>query len=291
VRSGRTAVRPFFAVSLTLPAVAGCGSSTLFQSAHPRNRDLSAAEQALKLWDGFPATASPRPVLVLGQGAVLAPITGFDSADAKLAFLEGRFTLRVALPKTSATVGGRAVMSAGQTLRMLRDQGGPGPTTTSRLAITGVRLTSAVFTTNRGSQTLPAWAFSLRGQTGPADVLALTGSGVFVAPRARELLPVVSSFEMDRATTSAAGRTVRLRFAGGPPGDKPGDVSYTVGSASDAHAVAFWLTAHSPRTNQSALCSAVGYFRTAAIHLTRPLGGRVLVDAASAGAVPVTDAR
>ncbi|HEX3751278.1 MAG TPA: hypothetical protein VHW06_12015 [Streptosporangiaceae bacterium] len=46
-----------------------------------------------------------------------------------------------------------------------------------RLTVTGVKLGTGLFGTDRGQQALPAWRFSFRGVTGTADVLAVAAPG------------------------------------------------------------------------------------------------------------------
>lgn len=275
---------PAFGILL---ALAGCGGSA---GQTPQHR---AAEQALKLWSGFPAARDPRPVVLIGEGASVGPKTGFPTVDAKVAFLQGHFVLRAALPKTPSRFHGRPVISARRALELLRSTGGGGPSQ-SPLKITHVELGWASFSTDRGPRRLPAWAFSLAGVTDPAYVLALTGSGIFTAPATKQLMrSEVGDYEEDDASVSKSGRVVRLTFVGGPAGDRPCDISYTAGSLADSRAVAFWIIAHPVKTHQKAdmLCDALGYERTVVIRLHTPLGARVLVDAGSAGPVPVTRAR
>jgi len=286
-------LRALSAVVILL-ALAGCGGSvgSLGQTQEQRaaEQEHRAAEQALKLWSGFPAARDPRPVVLIGEGSVLAPKTGFSTSDAKLAYLQGHFALRVPLPKTPSQFHGRPVISARRALELLSSNGGPGPPT-SPIEITHVKLGWASFSTEREPRTLPAWAFSLAGVKDPMYVLALTGSGVFTPPATKQLMAseVGGAYEEDHASVSGNGRVIRLTFVGGPAGHRPCDISYTAGSLADSHAVAFWLTEHPVRAHVA--CIALGYNRTVAIHLDQPLGARVLVDAASAGPVPVTGAR
>lgn len=272
-------------------ALAGCGGSVRSVAQTQQQR---AAEQALKLWSGFPSARDPRPVVLGGQGSVLEPETGFPTGDAKLADLQGHFALRVALPQTPSQFHARPVISARRALELLRSNGGAGPPT-SPLEITHIKLGWASFVTERGPRTLPAWAFSLAGVKDPIYVLVLTGPGVFTPPATKQLMrfEVGGAYEEDHATLSGHGRVIRLTFVGGPAGHRRCDISYTAGSLANSHAVAFWITAHPVKPYQKAplVCDALGYNRTVAIHLDTPLGARVLVDAASAGPVPVAAAR
>lgn len=285
---GRLGLRTPPVVALLLLVLAGCGGSGVGLT-----REQRAAEEALKLWSGFPATATPRPVVPVGDGVVVGPDGGFGTGAAKLAFLEGHLALRTSLPKTPALVHGSRVISAKQALKLMKSNAGPDLSPKLSLAITAVQLSSASFATDRGLRRLPAWAFSLNGVANPVYVLALTRATSFTPPATRQLLPsVVGAYEEDHAAILGNGRVIRLTFVGGPAGHHPCDISYTTGSLADNHAVAFWITPHPVKTHGAGvICDAVGYSRTVVLRLAKPLGGRALVDAASGGQVPVSGAR
>jgi hypothetical protein len=58
---------------------------------------------ALSLWRAFPVDETPRPIVPLGEGIRLDPSGGFRTVAQKIAYLEGRFALRTALPPGSAS--------------------------------------------------------------------------------------------------------------------------------------------------------------------------------------------
>jgi hypothetical protein len=90
---------------------------------------------------------------------------------------------------------------------------------------------------------------------------------------------------------SPSGRTITLTFTGGPAGHAPCDYSYRASAAADRQAVAFTITRIAVPVPPGEACTAIGLVRTAVVHLSRPLGARVLVSASDGGAVPVTSAR
>ena len=90
---------------------------------------------------------------------------------------------------------------------------------------------------------------------------------------------------------SDSGRTVTLSFAGGPAGKAPCDYGYRASAVADGQAVAFTITTIAVPVPPGEACTAIGLVRTAVLHLSRPLGARVLVSAGDGGAVPVTSAR
>jgi hypothetical protein len=254
-----------------------CGGSRRVGS----GRGSNGASAALALWRTFPVQASPRPIIPLGEGVVLDPRTGFRTVAPKIAYEQGRFALRTALPPGSATAYGR-----------LRAIGVNDHEKVSPLLITAVKPGSAIFVTDRGRRRLPAWRFYLKGVANPASVLALAPPSVFIPPplhRFGESGPG-SSIE-DSATMSASGRLITLSFLGGPAGEGPCDSSYRASAMADRRAVAFTLTAMPVSVPVGVACSSVGYTRTAALHLARPLGGRVLISATDGGAIPVMPAR
>jgi hypothetical protein len=253
-------------VFLVMVTLTGCGASAARKPARTNTRQ--AAEHALQLWSRYPVT-SPRPVLLI-EGSVLPPVDGFGTGDAKLAFLQGRYVLRAPLAQAPTRLRGWRVISARQALEVWHSQSSEGPAPPkTRLAITGMRLATASFSTERGQRILPAWAFSVRGLDNPVDVLALPDSRVFIPP---------TPWDGENATVSDRGRMIRVGFVGGHAGNKPCDDSYTVGSVADNHAVAFWIVDHPVKTGRSLICSTVGYPRIVVIRLEKPLGARALVN-------------
>jgi hypothetical protein len=158
-----------------------------------------------------------------------------------------------------------------------------GPPAPARLRVTSVRLGTAMFMTDRGQRRLPAWLFSFAAIRGPAAVLAVAPTQIFPPPaQAGRQLPLV-----DWAFSRTGGRALTVRFSGAPAGHGPCTAGYSVRIAESATAVAVAVTEH-PHASGSVACSAVGYSRQATARLAEPVGARVVVDAVSRAAVPVT---
>ncbi len=236
------------------------------------------ASPALALWRAFPVHASPRPIVPLGEALVLDPPNGFTTNAAKIAYLEGRFALRTALPPGSGTA-----------YRRLRAKGVNEHENVPPLLVTAADPGTAVFVTDRGHRRLPVWQFFFKGVASPASVLALTPPSVFIAPPLHRFGPPGpgNSIE-DSARLSASGETITLSFVGGPAGTAPCDESYRASAVADSRAVAFTITTLAVPVPSGEACPAIGLIRTAVLHLSRPLGARVLVSATDGGAVPVT---
>jgi len=236
-------------------------------------------QTALAGWQAFPVTSTPRP-LVLTDGNVLNPPTGFATGDQKLAYVDGQFTLATTLPTGPATAAGYPLVSAKAALDQLRHA----PGTNSRsaappLRVTEATLTSASFGTDRGPRLLPAWRFTLTGVPGAVQVLAVTPERLW-PPKP---LPLGS---MDQASITADGQTVTYTFFGGPAGPPPCGSDYT-GKATESRTAAVLsvqvVTPHantSPSQGQGQVaCPAIGAQRTVTVRLAAPLGDRVLLTA------------
>jgi hypothetical protein len=89
----------------------------------------------------------------------------------------------------------------------------------------------------------------------------------------------VSPEGMAGSRISADGLTLTLGTTGGPetPGPCGEDLSASAAESDTAVAVAIARRFHTPPAGEG--CTAEGYFRTVTVRLSRPLGGRVLVDA------------
>ena len=237
-----------------------------------------AENSALALWRAFPVHAKPRPVVPLGEGLVLDPTNGFRTVAQKFAYLEGRFVLRTALPPGSELA-----------YRRLRATGVNEHEKVPPLLVTAVMPGTGAFVTDRGRRRLPAWEFFFKGVANPASVLALVPPAVFVPPPLHRFGPPGpgNSIE-DSATVSGSGKTITLSFTGGPAGHAPCDYSYRASAVVDRQAVAFTITTIAVPVPPGEACTAIGLVRTAVLHLSRPLGPRVLVSASDGGAVPVT---
>jgi hypothetical protein len=251
-----------------------CLGSTRVQGSKP-------GTAALSLWRAFRVYEHPRPVVPLGEGLVLDPLGGFRTGAQKIAYLEGRFALDTALPAGSEVAYQR-----------LRASGVDEHENVPALRVTVVKPGSGVFVTDRGPRRLPVWQFAFKDVANPASVLALVPPQVFVQPPLHRFgEPGPGNSIEDSATVSASGKTITLSFTGGPAGNQPCDYSYRASAVSDRRAVAFTITTFAVPVPPGEACTASGLVRTAVLHLSRPLGARVLVSATDGGAVPVTPVR
>jgi hypothetical protein len=264
---------------LAVALLAGCASGA---ASAPSPGD-GRMRQALRDWSAFPATATPRPLVLTGP-PVADPASGFPSGNAKLAYLEGAFSMPAALPSGPAAAAGFPLITAREATLVLRSVAAKGPPVTGRLTVTSVRLGAAAFSTDRGVRQLPAWLFGLAGVRDPVGVLAVAAGRIF-APRVR---PANGNPFVADARLGRDGRTLTVQFVGAPSGTGPCSASYSATQATSGAAIAVAVKEHAH--GGSVACAAVGYRRHVTVVLAAPLGGRVLVDAASGVAVTVIPA-
>jgi hypothetical protein len=277
VRAGR-GVAVLAAAALAVALLAGCGSTGV-TGARLGGPELG---WALRAWSGFPVSASPRPLVLVGPG-IADPPAGFPSGAAKLAYLQRAVRFPARLPPGAAIAGGFRVISARQAVALFRSGAATGPPAGIWLRVTTVRLGTAVFLTDRGLRRLPAWLFGFPGIHGPAAVLAVAPAQIFSPPIPAGGRPPFA----DWAFLHPGGRALTVRFTGAPAGHGPCTAGYSLRAASSPTAVAIAVTEH-PHGSGNVACPAVGYRRQVTTMLPAPLGARVAVDAVSRTAVPVT---
>ena len=237
---------------------------------------------ALAKWQSFPVAADPRP-LILTNGAVIDPATGFLTDEGKLAYLAGSFELATTAPTGPVSSAGYDIVSAMAALGRLRAIGTPQPGTRP-LRIVKVSLAQAAFDTDRGPRTLPAWRFQLDQVTNPVQVLAIDSKYLWRSTTG-------DSTGLDRrASVSEDGRSLTYSFYGSPAGPSPCGADYTADVAESSTAVVVTpreVTPNPQGSTSSQACPAIAARRTVTVQLSEPLGARVLLTAEGA-AIPVT---
>jgi hypothetical protein len=146
--------------------------------------------------------------------------------------------------------------------------------------IKDVRWQVASFPTDRGTMPMSAWLFDISEIDAYLGYSALEPSA-FWGNR-------VSHEGMAGGRISADGLTLTLGTIGGPdtPGPCGEDFSASAAESETAVSVAIASRFHTLPAGEG--CTLEGHVRTMTVRLSRPLGGRVLVDAkGDAGAVCV----
>lgn len=228
-----------------------------------REQERQWASWALGRWASFPADQEPRPLVLVGPAA--SPEGGFRSGPAKLAFLYGHVEPAVPLPP------GLLEVLAGETR-----QARPGPRhDRGTLLITSATKDHAVFATDRGHRSLPAWRLTGPELRGPLWVLDPAIAATRWTPP-EDGTPPPFQGRPHRAAHATMGddeKTLRLTFTGGAPGY----VEYPAVEVIDSdQAVVLLPVGHD--TGPSGPRAALGYSRGVTATLDRPLGHRVLID-------------
>ena len=267
--------------AVSLPA---CGVSTATSSHPAATRHPSALLQAaLAAWSNFPAAAPRRPVVLLYGDKVNAPAHGFYDDALKEAFLDGAIAGPDSLPSGPTSSDGADLITSQQALAILTVPSGSGPPATVTLQVTKVVMGSDTFQTDRGMHPLPAWQFWMQGVQNPASVVAISPNEEFTPPQPDNRSQVVGAGRIGRDD-----RTLLLTFAGPPAGTGPCEANFVASSAESASAAAVSLRSITSPKYKNVACALVAVDRHLTITLLTPLRNRVVIDAASLMAVPVT---
>jgi len=174
-----------------------------------------------------------------------------------------------------------AVLSATRAFDALTRGGSCVTCVSTPLVVTAARPTTVAVPTSRGTASLPAWAFTIKGVTTPVIQVALA-PGSYVTPQsdgailpAKELRPLGTGFAATtNAHVSVTGRTLTLSLDGEYCDTKWGGLAYETGGAV---VVGGWLYRPDPHGG----CLAAIVRRLAAVRLAAPVGDRVVLDAAT----------
>ena len=267
--------------AVSLPA---CGALTAASSPTAATSHPSALlEAALAAWSNFPAAAPRRPVVLLYGDKVNAPSRGFADDALKEAFLDGAIAGPDSLPSGPTSSDGVDLITSQQALTILTTPSGSGPPATVTLQVTKVAMGTDTFQTDRGTLPLPAWQFWMQGVQNPASVLAISPNEEFTPPQPNNRPQVVGA-----GTFGRDQRTLLLTFSGPPAGTGPCEADFVASSAESASAVAVSLRSITSPRYENVACTLVAVDRHLTITLLTPLRSRVVIDASSLMAVPVT---
>jgi hypothetical protein len=249
------------------------------------------ARQEAVAWAGSPLAKAWRAGLVILAGDDLSsgPSGGFPSGQDKMDFIEG--DLIFTGPPPSGGPAGVVTWPDGATMKVpvLSEARTFSELTSSRecpscvttpLDVTAATPTTLAVGTSRGLAKVPAWAFTLKGVSGPVIQAALPpGSyvtpGSTGSPSAARLAPLGKAFTgAGSAAVSADGRTLTLRLFGGPCDATWGGLET---EADGAIVVGGWEVDPHPDVP----CAAMLISLTTTVRLPAPVGDRVIIDAST----------
>ncbi len=280
-------------------AVSGC-TSTPASSAQAADVHRQAQEALTRWGAAVVASSGGSGFVLVGESTLFVGSDwgpNIDGGNAKLAMYAGLFVAANPLP-SEAPPDGRIewqdgttnvvpVISAQQALSDMKAAGVSPCPNCIPLQVTGSRLTTATFQTNRGPAQVPAWEFSLKDTDVKLDQVAV--GALFIPPPVptsndqatgqQEAQPWVGP-AVQSATVDASGMTLTVAFVGAPDGgDKPCGADYTAEAVESDTAVVVIVYEH--RNTMPAACSLVGAFRTAQVTLAKSLGNRTLINLAA----------
>jgi hypothetical protein len=226
---------------------------------------------------------SPQDELSSGPGG------GFPSGQDKEDFINGDLVFTGPAPSGAPAgvvtwPGGSTmkvpVLSEARTFSELTSSRQCPSCATTPLDVTAAKPATLAVRTSRGIAKVPAWAFTLKGVSGPVIQAALP-PGSYVtpgskgSPSAARLAPLGKAFTgAGTAAVSADGRTLTLRLFGGPCDATWGGLET---EADGAVVVGGWEVDPNP----NAPCAALGVSLTTTVRLPAPVGDRVIIDAST----------
>lgn len=242
----------------------------------------SPPTEALTTWHDFPASSNPRPVVWLytpGSG-------GFVDANSRMAYFCHKYALATGLQLPPGTSGQAiAVWRSGQsasypamtaTEAFAALTGGPiDPEMTycavaQPMAVTGVRLGTNAFGTDRGTAEITAWIFTVTGMRGELAYPAVVPSAIWGDGKSRG--------KGYKTTAGTDARTVTYSFYGDPSMC----ADYTTAVAESSTAVAIAVRAIPGGSPNSGACQAPRpVMRSVTVKLSSAVAGRVVIDAKS----------
>jgi len=289
----RTASVPLIRLGIGALLLTGCSVTSGARASDATPAPGSAtgfrarAEQVAAAWTGSAAERVWRSGYIPVQDTAVPAADAFHNQSDKAEFFSGRVTVAVPLPTVASTgtvrwgSGGTLTLPRLGLVQALRATGdGSCPTTScpADLVVTSAEPTTMRVATSRGGATVPAWSFHLLGYQGAFLVAAVAPSGggtdssgirpVGVDP---SILPAYVR------SVSADGRTLTLEVGDPSCGRIQDSVGVNVYETSDVVVVGSWDTP--AKVPPGTLCAADATDAVKTVHLARPLGTRVVLDA------------
>jgi hypothetical protein len=217
------------------------------------------------------------------------PSGGFPSGQDKADFIDGDLVFTGPAPSGAPPgvvtwPGGASlkvpVLSEAQTFAELTSSRECPACATSPLDVTAAKPATLAVLTSRGLAKVPAWAFTLKGVSGPVIQAALPARSYVTPgstgnPSRAQLAPLGKDFiGAIETAVSADGRTLTLRLFGGPCIAKWGGLAT---ETDGAVVVGGWAV--NPNTNTP--CAAMLISLTTTVRLRAPVGHRVIIDAST----------
>ncbi|MFJ3724790.1 hypothetical protein ACIPYQ_19815 [Streptomyces sp. NPDC090045] len=259
---------------------AGCGAPQAQPDNRPRMKQVAAA------WEGSAALKQWREGFHPLDRQEWKPPEGFHSEEDKDAYAAKNFVLRTELPAAPppATAirwpddkGGATLTLPLQNAAQAYGELDQGPDGGPALAVTGVRFEEIAVRTSRGPARAPAWLFTVERYETPLVRLA-------VPPQELPEAPVEPLATFDEGTAPlfvylGTPDATRLTVQAGH-GSCDGGVAVDVLEGADTVVLAGRIVAGA---EPGTACDAAMRMEMVPVALARPLGARLVVDAATGG--------
>ena len=228
-----------------------------------REHDLRWARWAVECWCLFPIDQQPRPIVLVGAGA--RPDYGFATGEAKLAFVQGLIKTAVPLPE-------RVLVALGARRAAVESRAGR----VAPMVITAATRSEAIFPTDRGPRTIPAWELTAEGVNGSIWVADPERPSLWEPdPASRPKRPFDGSPHRSISAVVEADQLIlTVSFTGSPTNV----MSYAGGTVIESDTAVAIVPAATYVGPAARFRTAAGQQREVTVHLDRPLGPRVLVD-------------
>lgn len=289
----------------TLAAIlvlAGCDTgapATSGQPVVPNDREHAQAQAALARWAAAAGQGGSGAIGIVGeQTGQVGDWEDPVGDNNKRALMGGRIEVAAIVPDETPPAGtvtwsdgstaNVGVLSARDAVAaLIREAIANGGVCTDcrPLTITSARLVDGPIETSKGAATGPTWQFTLAGTRVVVTRVAIADT-VDVRPPPWDPNDPPVGLSIESAAGDPAGSDLVVTFIGAPePATKPCGEDYT-GEAVESD-LAIVVIVHEHSQPFGGACSAVGAFRTAAVHLAKPLGDRAVLEVKEGRPVPV----
>ncbi|MEU9105483.1 hypothetical protein AB0D54_14095 [Streptomyces xanthophaeus] len=266
---------------------AGCGAARVEQSApedtRPRREKVAAA------WEGSAAVRQWREGFHPLDAEDWQPPGGFRSGEDKVAYLARNFLLRAELPAGPAPVtpirwaDGSTLTLPLQDAAEAYEEVDQEPDRDHALTVTAVRFGETSAPTSRGPAVVPAWLFTVEGYDTPLARIA-------VRPQELPEPPVLPEDRTDPAVAPLTGHSAPLPDATAftvtaGHGSCDAGAAVDVLEGADTVVLAGRILVRTD-LDPGAACDAMLRAQHVQVTLARPLGDRLVVDAATGAPLP-----
>ncbi|WP_431961589.1 hypothetical protein [Actinacidiphila sp. bgisy160] len=267
----------------------GCGARTV-SATDDSGAAAARMREVAKAWEGSAAARSWREGFYPLEDMVRLPDNAFRTEADKRAYLTRNFEHRGAFPRTGREgrirwADGTSRRVTPMTAQQAYDQFNEGPEDRAALlTVTKAAFGEMTLLTSRGEARVPAWHFTLDGYDTPLVRAAIDPARLPRAPIAALSQATDAGMPLQGLRKVAEdGRNVTVLAGHGACDDGPAVEVLETRDSVVLHATV--------RGGSDSPCTAQLLSDPVTVHLDRPLGGRILLDAFTGGPVALVGGR